>query len=212
MIRLFTLFCVTLAGVAGMFLYHVKHETQLLERQIVATIRATDTARERSIVLQAEWTQLNDPDRLAPLADQFLELVTVAPRQFTSLAELGNRLPPPRAPGWKPEESTDEPEADPVAETPLPLPPPLPPVRIATPAATPPGPAASPPRNIATSPPPRPTPAPSAPPPIMSPAIARVTTPAPAPVPSVSALGMARMMTPQTMPASAPGPFEPRGN
>ena len=53
----------------------------------------------RSRVLHAEWTLLNDPQRLQALADQFLSLKTVTPGQFTSLADLDSRLPAVRAPG-----------------------------------------------------------------------------------------------------------------
>ena len=61
---------------------------QLLDREIEKTVRATDELREQIRVLHAEWTLLNDPQRLQALADQFLSLKTVTPGQFTSLADL----------------------------------------------------------------------------------------------------------------------------
>lgn len=137
MIRPITLACAFVAAISGLYLYHVKHETQLLERSITRTNQAIETARERAGVLRAEWTLMNDPERLAELAGQFLKLGTVSPRQFTTLADLGGRLPAIRALPVRPDTSTDTPTADipdagnevadPSAEAPLPLPPPAPP-------------------------------------------------------------------------------------
>ena len=72
-----------------MYLYQSKHRVQLLDRQIEDTVQATEKLREQTRVLHAEWTLLNDPQRLQALADQFLTLKTVTPGQFTSMAELG---------------------------------------------------------------------------------------------------------------------------
>ena len=146
MIRPLTLICAAVAGISGLYLYHVKHQTQLLERRIARTNQSIEAARERAGVLRAEWTLMNDPERLAELAGQFLKLVTVAPRQFTTVADLGARLPAVRTLPVRPEVSTDMPivdapadATDPSAETPLPLPPPAPPraVAAATPALAP---------------------------------------------------------------------------
>ncbi|MBV8091885.1 MAG: hypothetical protein JOY71_13990 [Acetobacteraceae bacterium] len=94
MIRPFTCVCLLLAGGAGLYLYQVKHEVQLLDREIASIARAARQARERAEVLRAEWTLLNDPERLADLAARFLPLRPVQPGQFTTLADLDNRLPP----------------------------------------------------------------------------------------------------------------------
>ncbi len=65
--------------------------------------------------MHAEWTLLNDPQRLQTLADQFLALKTVAPGQFTNMAELDNRLPAVQAPPAAP---PPDPEPVPVAQGP----------------------------------------------------------------------------------------------
>ncbi len=77
MIRPVTCVCVLLAGASGLYLYQSKHRVQLIDRQIEATVRATQAARERTGVLRAEWTLRNDPERLAQLAGRFLQLKTV---------------------------------------------------------------------------------------------------------------------------------------
>jgi hypothetical protein len=58
----------------------------------------TNAARDKIRLLDAEWTLLNDPERLRQLADQFLALKTVTPAQFTTMADLDRRLPPVRPP------------------------------------------------------------------------------------------------------------------
>jgi hypothetical protein len=98
MIRPITLVCFLLACASGLYLYQEKHRVQMIDRDIEKTVHATETIREQTRVLHAEWTLLNDPQRLQSLADQFLSLKTVTPGQFTSLAELDNRLPPVRPP------------------------------------------------------------------------------------------------------------------
>lgn len=141
MIRPITLVCALIAALSGLYLYHVKHATQLLERSITRTNQSIEAARERAGVLRAEWTLMNDPERLAELAGQFLKLGTVSPRQFTTVADLGTRLPPVRTLPVRPDVSTDTPATDlqgagddptdPAAEAPLPLPPPAPPRAVA---------------------------------------------------------------------------------
>ena len=98
MIRPLTCVCFLLACGSGLYLYQSKHRVQVLDHDIEQTVHATDALREQTRVLHAEWTLLNDPQRLQALADQFLNLKTVAPGQFTSMAELDNRLPAVRAP------------------------------------------------------------------------------------------------------------------
>lgn len=116
MIRPITCVCFLLAGGSGLYLYQSKHRVQVLDRQIEQTVHATDALREQTRVLHAEWTLLNDPQRLQALAGQFLALKTVAPGQFTSMAELDSRLPAVRAP----EPPQAEPAAIPVAQAPDP--------------------------------------------------------------------------------------------
>lgn len=119
MIRPLTCACVLLAGAAGLYLYQSKHRVQLLDREIENTVRMTQAARERTGVLRAEWTLLNDPERLAQLAGRFLSLKTVTPGQFTTFAELDNRLPAIRMPDPKaPDEAPEEFPSEPIAQAP----------------------------------------------------------------------------------------------
>ncbi|MFZ0016019.1 MAG: hypothetical protein WAL10_01675, partial [Acetobacteraceae bacterium] len=119
MIRPFTLVCFLLACGAGLYLYSAKHRVQLVDHEIEKTVRATDELREQIRVLHAEWTLQNDPQRLQELANQFLNLKTLTPGQFTSLADLDNRLPAVPAPEPAAPEAT-EPQSVPVAQAPQP--------------------------------------------------------------------------------------------
>ncbi len=109
MIRPLTCVCMVLAFGSGLYLYQAKHRVQLLDRDITETMRLTQSAQARTGVLRAEWTLLNDPERLAQLSDRFLSLKTVTPSQFTTMAELDKRLPAVRVPeAPKPADATDD--------------------------------------------------------------------------------------------------------
>lgn len=118
MIRPVTCVCFLLACGSGLYLYQAKHRVNVLDQQIEKTIRATDAIREQIRLLHADWTLLNQPDRLQKLADQFLPLKTTNPAQFTSLAELDSRLPPippPPAPAPPPAAAPDSSAAPAIA-------------------------------------------------------------------------------------------------
>jgi hypothetical protein len=106
MIRPLTIATCLLACGSGLYLYQSKHEVQLLDRTIERTVHDTGSLREQSRLLAAEWTMLNDPERLRQFSDTYLILKTIAPSQFTSLADVDNRLPAirPEAPPQTPDE------------------------------------------------------------------------------------------------------------
>ena len=95
MIRPFTCLCLLLAAGSGLYLYQEKHQAQLADQEIARIIKATDAVRARTGVLRAEYALLNDPERLAGLAQAHLvSLRSTDPKQFATLAELDRRLPP----------------------------------------------------------------------------------------------------------------------
>lgn len=96
MIRPLTIATCLLACGSGLYLYQSKHEVQLLDRTIERNVHGTAALREQSRLLAAEWTMLNDPERLRQFSDTYLNLKTITPSQFTSLTDLDNRLPAPR--------------------------------------------------------------------------------------------------------------------
>ena len=154
MIRPITIVTFLMACGSGLYLYQSKHEVQLLDRTIEKSVRDTTALREQSRLLSAEWTMLNDPDRLRQFSDTYLSLKTINPAQFTSLNDLDNRLPAPRieTPAPAPVEAPvaggdqmpmgDEPDATAIAAAeqeamPLPPIPAVRPAQVATPAPHP---------------------------------------------------------------------------
>ena len=93
-----------LVGGSGLYVYQSKHEVQLLDRTIEKTLHETGGLREQSRLLAAEWTMLNDPERLRQFSDAYLNLKSISPTQFISLNDLGNKLPE-----VLPERARDEP-------------------------------------------------------------------------------------------------------
>lgn len=97
MIRPFTLICMVSAFGSGLYLYQSKHAAQVLDRQILRTIKQTETTRERTGMLRAEWALLNEPERLAELAKVHTTLQTLKPTQFVAMNDIAARLPAPVA-------------------------------------------------------------------------------------------------------------------
>lgn len=121
MIRPLTIATFLMACGSGLYLYQSKHEVQVLDRTIERSVRDTNALREQSRLIAAEWTMLNDPERLRQFSDTYLHLKSISPTQFTSLADLNNRLPAPHveAPAQgMPAQGMDDDEAAPSATGP----------------------------------------------------------------------------------------------
>src|SRR3954449_7574240 len=117
MIRPLTIVTFLMACGSGLYLYQSKHTVQVLDRDIEKTVHDTATLREQSRLLAAEWTMLNDPDTLRRFSDQYLRLKSIAPTQFTSMADLNGRLPAVQiiTPSSEPARTTDQDEDAPAA-------------------------------------------------------------------------------------------------
>ena len=213
MIRPFTCVCFMLACGSGLYLYQAKHRVQTIDREIEKVVRATSELREQTRVLYAEWTLQSDPQRLQALSDQLLNLKTVTPGQFTSMADLDGRLPAVRGPDAPPSEPLTAPIADgsqpeEPAPIPLPSPKPAPTVAVSTPPPRPPEHKPPPRPVIAEAQPVRATPIAARPVSLAEQPRAAVPAPASTPAPAMagSALGMARnasLSPPRPMPVSS---------
>jgi hypothetical protein len=91
MIRPITILWTTLAATAGFGLFHLKHEVQALEDELVRLNRQILAEQQSIHVLKAEWAFVNQPHRLEALAQRYLDLEPLKPRQVGRVADL-----PPR--------------------------------------------------------------------------------------------------------------------
>lgn len=74
------------ALVTGLFQF--KQEVQILERRLTAIDRTAAADRRAIKVLEAEWTYLNRPERLARLAKRYLRLRQATPGNVRVFSEL----------------------------------------------------------------------------------------------------------------------------
>ena len=91
MIRHTTVLAIILAAALSVVLFGVKYQVQDLEGELTR-IERNILDEERAIhVLRAEWSHLNDPERLRQLAARHLDLSPVTARQLGSFEDLQDR-------------------------------------------------------------------------------------------------------------------------
>ena len=127
MTRLGAVFWFVVVLVAGFTTFKVKYTVQDLEDQLNRVRRHTIAEQQEIRVLNAEWTYLTQPERLADLNRRFLGLAPIAPKQRQrSIADIPLR--PPAAPFAPPDELIDvaaaaagpDSETSPIPADPLP--------------------------------------------------------------------------------------------
>ncbi len=91
MIRAATVVWTTLAGCVGFGLFHLKHEVQALEDDLVRLNRQIVAEQQSIHVLKAEWSYINQPQRLEALARRHLDLVPMRPEQLGNPAAFPAR-------------------------------------------------------------------------------------------------------------------------
>jgi hypothetical protein len=91
MIRPTTLLWMGLAGAVGFGLFQLKHEVQALEDEMFRLNRAIVGEQQSIHVLRAEWSYINQPQRLQTLAARHLDLQPMKPAQLGGLADLPMR-------------------------------------------------------------------------------------------------------------------------
>jgi hypothetical protein len=91
MIRLSNFVWVALAGVVGFGLFHLKHQVQELEDEMFRLNRTILEEQQAIHVLKAEWSYINQPQRLQSLASRHLDLQPAKPAQLGTFADLPRR-------------------------------------------------------------------------------------------------------------------------
>ena len=100
--RRMIIFCWVLAGsVAALTLFQIKQEVMDLEHEIKQTHRDILRDQEAIHVLEAEWSYLNNPARIAALAERHLKLAPIPADRIIGFADL----PLPGAPEDTPADS-----------------------------------------------------------------------------------------------------------
>jgi len=136
MTRLGTVFWLGLVLAAGFTTFKVKYAVQDIEDELNKARRQTIAEQQETRVLTAEWTYLNQPERLAELNRRFLGLTAIGAKQL----QRGIEDIPLRAPAAPPDvlvEASPGPAAPQLAATPPPASPAAPQVAAAPPAVSP---------------------------------------------------------------------------
>jgi hypothetical protein len=93
MIRIGTFVWLAVLTLIGVGLYQVELGVLAKEAELRQINRQIEANREATHVLEAEWSYLNDPTRLADLARRYTDLAPVTPSQIADFASLLPRLP-----------------------------------------------------------------------------------------------------------------------
>ncbi|MCW9033946.1 MAG: hypothetical protein OQJ97_06970 [Rhodospirillales bacterium] len=92
-----TIILVLLAVALTFTLFKVKYGVQHLEEELSSLNRAIHAHQESIHVLQAEWSHLNEPERLRKLAAKHLDLTPLGSSQIGSISDfpvsVGNETP-----------------------------------------------------------------------------------------------------------------------
>lgn len=86
MIRPALILWIGLPAIVTIALLLVSYQVKRLEYELAALEREALAQQEEIHVLNAEWSFLNRPERLARLAERHLELAPVAPAQLINFA------------------------------------------------------------------------------------------------------------------------------
>ncbi len=90
MIRHTTVLFLLLAGALSVALFSIKYRVQDLEQELTRLNKSIYRERQSIHVLKAEWSYLNNPQRLGELARRLLGMGPVKPSQLATLEEVGS--------------------------------------------------------------------------------------------------------------------------
>ena len=118
MIRIGTIVWFVVLALLGVGLFQVKYAVQSKERELKKVNRQIAADREAMRVLEAEWSYLNDPVRLADLTRRHTDLAPVMASQIATFEALPPRpaAQPDMLPALPPLASAPEVEGAPQAE------------------------------------------------------------------------------------------------
>ncbi|MBZ0216742.1 MAG: hypothetical protein K8F25_09335 [Fimbriimonadaceae bacterium] len=91
MIRVVNFVAIMFMVLASFALYRVKYETKDYAQQVSDLREQIKAERSAINVLKAEWTVLNEPERVQRLAKRYLELQSMDVHQIVTFRELPGR-------------------------------------------------------------------------------------------------------------------------
>lgn len=91
MIRVVNLVAVMAVILTSFALYRVKYEASSDAKRVAALRTDIATEEDTIAVLKAEWSHLNQPQRLQALSDRYLDLKPVDVHQIITLQDLPRR-------------------------------------------------------------------------------------------------------------------------
>ena len=74
-----------LSLIGGFFLFKVKYEVIEVENKLMQALQQIKREKENIHILKAEWSHLNEPQRLQKLAEKFLEIVPMKTEQIVAI-------------------------------------------------------------------------------------------------------------------------------
>ena len=83
---------VALFAASSFALYLVKYRVEDIHREVSSLQKELANEQESYVLLQAEWSYLNRPDRLRKLADKYLDVKTPNAYHVADVAALGSKL------------------------------------------------------------------------------------------------------------------------
>lgn len=76
-----------LSLVIGFVLFQVKYAVVEIEQKLAQTLQQIKREKDNIHILKAEWSHLNEPQRLQKLAEKFLDIM---PMKTDQIASMGN--------------------------------------------------------------------------------------------------------------------------
>jgi len=91
MIRIMNVIALVLTVSFSYGLYKIKYDTRIAEQNVMRLRQNIETQNENLKVLRAEWSHLNQTERIQRLAEKYLDLKSVALKQIVSLQDVPMR-------------------------------------------------------------------------------------------------------------------------
>lgn len=90
--RLLNIVLVVVMIVGAALVYRVKYGAQLETKRIQALEAQIKAEREEIAILKAEWSLLNQPNRLQSLTEQYADILQLRPLKVEQIASLDDVL------------------------------------------------------------------------------------------------------------------------